>query len=104
MASDTAHAEGTAVERGSLLRLPELKSQSSSLTMFMVFGASIPIRTEFGPIRTTVMAMSSPIRIRSLVFRESTNIFLSLLNDGKRSLLCGAASALAGNPQFLPKP
>jgi hypothetical protein len=54
------------------------KSQSSSRTMFMFFGASIPIRTELGPIRTIVIAMSSPIRIRSLVFLDSTNMFLSL--------------------------
>ncbi len=42
--------------------------------MFVVRGASIPTRTEFGPIRTTVMATSSPIRIRSPVFLDKTSI------------------------------
>jgi len=56
---------------------PGLKSQSSSRTMFIDLGASIPMRTEFGPIRTTVIAISSPIRIRSLVFLDRTNMTLS---------------------------
>lgn len=46
--------------------------------MFIVFGASIPMRTELGPMRTIVIATSSPIKILSLVFLDSTNMFLSL--------------------------
>jgi len=55
-----------------------LKLTNSSRTMFIVLGASMPMRTELGPIRTIVIAMSSPIRILSLVFLDSTNMILSL--------------------------
>ncbi len=49
---------------------------SSSRTMFMSRGASIPSRTVFGPIRTIVMATLSPMRIRSPGFLDSTSIVL----------------------------
>jgi hypothetical protein len=44
----------------------------------MFRGASTPILTELGPILTIVIEISSPIRIRSLIFRESTSIPFSL--------------------------
>lgn len=49
---------------------------SSSRTIFMSRGASIPNRTVFGPIRTIVIATLSPIRIRSPGFLDSTSIVL----------------------------
>jgi hypothetical protein len=53
--------------------------------MFISSGASMPIRTEFGPMRTMVIVMLSPIRIRSLIFRDSTNIFDSFQKVKKQT-------------------
>jgi hypothetical protein len=53
--------------------------------MFISKGASIPIRTEFGPMRTTVIVMLSPIKIRSLIFRDSTSIFDSFQKVRKQT-------------------
>lgn len=47
----------------------------------MFRGASTPILTELGPILTIVIEISSPIRIRSLIFRESTSIPFSLVQN-----------------------
>ena len=61
--------------------------------MFIDFGASIPILHEFGPIRTMVIAISSPIKIRSLVRRESTSMTHSFVKFVMRSTApdsCGA--------------
>ncbi len=56
-----------------------LGRHNSSRTMFMSRGASIPTRTALGPMRTIVMAISSPIKMRSPGFLESTNIARSPL-------------------------
>lgn len=42
--------------------------------MFISRGASIPTRTLLGPIRTKVTTTSSPTRIRSPAFRDSTSM------------------------------
>ena len=74
------------------------KLQSSSRTIFVERGASIPTRTAFGPILTTVTATSSPMRIRSPVLRESTSILFHhfLLF---RTSLCRSKPTTAGIPQ-----
>lgn len=56
-----------------------MASASSDRTIAISRGASIPIRTEFGLTRTTVITTSSPMQIRSFVLRESTSIAHSML-------------------------